>query len=223
MHFAFAPCALRARVCCAALALSLLPSFGAASSDEVFVSPLLCGKIESRAVFPMQNISVEPEVAHHFCQRVQRRLVDKGYAVLDGDWGDKALYRLGLNHAGQLSLVLLPKLAETIEADAFVFGLVEEAATRHALAYDGYACQSSLKLQQPDGEGAVAGPKRRCPNAASPSTSSTPSWTWRKAAHALADRLLASLPDGPFRVVVGDDLLGQAVTLEATLPEEASP
>ena len=180
----------------------------------------------------MQNVSVDPEVAYHFRQRVQQRLVDKGYAVLDGDWIDQALYRLGLSHAGQLGLVPLPKLADAIDADAFLFGLIEEAASRHAVAFNGYAYQSSLKMQQPDGtmlwlalEEKVA--KRRFAidpvNAFLDVALTKTGGGTRKASRALADRLLASLPRGPIAVVVGEPLLGRAVTLHAAPPEAATP
>ena len=175
----------------------------------------------------MRNISVDPEVARHFRQRVQRRLADKGYAVIEGDWVDRTLYQLGLTHAGQLGLVPLPRLAALIKADAFLFGLVEEAATRHALAFNGFAYQSSLKLQQPDGEVLWRAleekvSKRRFAvdpiNAFLDVALTKLASDARKASHALADRLLESLPAGPIRVRVGEDLLNQAVPLQAAAP-----
>ena len=216
------------------LAFTLLGA-DAQAPERAFVSPLLHRMIDTRstlsvAVLPMQNVSVDPEVAYHFRQRVQHRLTDKGYAVVDGGWIDNILYELGLTHAGQLSLVSLPTLAELLDADAFVFGLVEEAATWHAVAFNGYAYQSSLKLQQPDGEvlwwaleEKVA--KRRFAidpiNAFVDIALTELGDGARKASHVLADRLLASLPQGPIEVTVGDDLLNRAITLEASTPEDA--
>lgn len=199
---------------------------------RVFVSPSLADRVGGKstfsvAVFPMQNISLSPDVAWHFRQRVAQRLVDKGYVVIEGDWVDQALYRLGLTHAGQLNLVPLDKLGELVKADAFLFGLVEEATTQHAVAFNGYVYQSSLLLRHADGETLWHALEERVSKrrfAIDPVNAFLDVMLTRagsdseKAAHALADRLLVSLPDGPVQVVEGEDLLAKAKLLGSGQP-----
>lgn len=197
------------------------------------MSPSLTDRIGGKstfsvAVFPMQNISLSPDVAWHFRQRVAQRLLDKGYVVIEGDWVDQALYKLGLTHAGQLSLVPLDKLGETVQADAFLFGLVEEATTQHAVAFNGYVYQSSLLLRHAaDGETLWHALEERVTKrrfAIDPVNAFLDVMLTRagsdseKAAHALADRLLVSLPHGPVQVVEGEDLLAKAKLVEPREP-----
>ena len=199
----------------------------------MFVSPWLADSVRaastfSVAVFPMQNISLDPDVAWHFRQHVAQRLLDKGYVVIEGEWVDQALYRLGLTHAGQLGLVPLAKLGELVKADAFLFGLVEEAKTQHAVGYNGYVYQSSLLLRRAeDGETLwhaleekvskrrfAVDPVNAFVDVVLTRAGSDP----EKAMHALADRLLVSLPAGPVQVIEGDDLLATAKPAETRQP-----
>ena len=202
-------------------------------ASDVFVSPSLADRVRAKstfsvAVFPMQNISLSPDVAWHFRQRVAHRLLDKGYVVIEGDWVDQALYKFGLTHAGQLSLVPLDKLGELVKADAFLFGLVEEATTQHAVAYNGYIYQSSLLLRDAeDGEILWHALEERISKrrfAIDPINAFLDVILVRagsdseKAAHVLADRLLVSLPHGPVQVVEGEDLLVRAKLVEPRQP-----
>ena len=104
-----------------------------------------------------------------------------------------------------------------------MFGLVEEARTQHAIAYNAFTYKSSLRLQHRDGDVLWQGLERKVTKrrfAADPinafldlaisefeSDSKMASW-------ALADQLLASLPRGPVQVLVGDDLLSRALLVE---------
>lgn len=210
------------------LAVSIATTSILAEDDTTFTSHLLHERLSGQptfsiAVFPMQNVSVDAEVAYHFRQRVNERLVDLGYSVVDGDLIDSALYGLGLTHADQLSLVTLEDLAGVTHADAFMFGLVEEASTQHAIAYNAFTYKSSLRLQHRNGDVLWQALERKVTkrrfsadpiNAFLDVVISEVESDSRKASWALADQLLTSLPRGPVHVLVGDDLLSRAVLAE---------
>jgi len=126
-------------------------------NDKVHISKPLIQALKTSsqftiAVMPMENISVEPEVAYHFRQRVITLLIAKGYTVTDSQWIDQALYKLGLTHAGQLRLLTMPQLSQAVKADGYLFGIVEEARTQNAGVYNAYVYKSSLKMNASTGE-----------------------------------------------------------------------
>ena len=196
------------------------------------VSPSLHIKISSQptfsvAVFPVQDLMsvVDPEVAHHLRQRVEQRLVDKGYTVIDGSWIDETLRELGLTHADELSLVPLTKLGDLVPADAFVFGLAEVATTQHAAVFNRFVYKCSFKMQTSDGAILWYSVERKVSkhrfaldpiNAFLDIALTKAKSDVKRASYALVDGLLASLPAGPVQVVIGDDMLNQALQLKTS-------
>ena len=203
-------------------------------AEHVFVSPTLAEELGRRAfysvaVLPIENVSADPEVAHHFRHRIQERLKDKGYNLVDGEWVDAALHELGLADSRQIELAPLAQLGELVGADAFVFGRIEDATTRHAVVYNDYTYKASLLMRQAQGDGAVLWraleetiAKQRVatdPISAVFDFVLTEVGSAQKSSYAaLVDRLLQSLPSGPVQVLVGEDLLSQAVTVEPSAP-----
>ncbi|GGF71122.1 hypothetical protein GCM10011338_24120 [Alteromonas lipolytica] len=176
------------------------------------------------AVLPMENVSLDPDVAYYFRQRVIELLVAKGYTVLGQDWVDNALYQLGLTHAGQLRLLTFEQLSKVVKADGFMFGIVEEARTQNAVLYNGYVYKSSLKLDSASGENLWYSLEQRISkrrfavdpiNAILDVLLINEGGDKQQAAGALADRLMAAMIDGPVQMIFGDDLLSQATEIEA--------
>ena len=201
------------------------------ADTEYCVSRMLEDHLSNRptlsvAVFPMNELwggVTDATVAHHLRERVQQRLVDKGYSVIETHRIDEGLGRIGVTHAEELSLVSLTRLAEMVHADAFVFGLAEQAAKQHAAVYNGFVYRCSFKMESPAGhvlwyaaEQQVA--KRRFSldpvNAFLDVALTQMTGDVQRASYALVDRLLESLPQGPVRVRFGEDLLSEATVVK---------
>ena len=184
----------------------------------------------SVAVFPMNELwggVTDAAVAHHLRERVRQRLVDKGYSVIETKRIDESLEGIGVTHAEELSLVSLARLAEMVRADAFVFGQAEQAGKQHAAMYNSFVYRCSFKMESPAGhvlwyasEQQVA--KRRFSvdpvNAFLDVALTQMTGDVQRASYALVDRLLESLPAGPIQVVLGDDLLSEAVEIGGDIP-----
>lgn len=177
------------------------------------------------AVLPMENLTVEGDIAYHFRNRLMERLRVKGFTVIESQVLDSKLYELGLRHAGQLRLVSFEKLQELTAADAFLSGVVEQGAVQHAGVYNSYVFSCSLKLQNRDGlvfwvslQNRVA--KRRFAidpvNIFLDIFLTESGGNMQDAIYALADEMLLSLPDGPVKIVThGDALLDMAIETRA--------
>jgi len=199
-----------------------------ANNEQVYISKTLAKQLQQLpqytvAVMPMENVSVEADVAYHFRQRVITLLVAKGYTVVDSTWIDNALYKLGLSHAGQLRLLSMEKLSATVKADAYLFGIVEEARTQNAAVYNAYVYKSSLKMDSAKGENLWFSLEQRVSkrrfaidpiNALLDIFLVDEGGDAKQAVGALADRLMAPLPKGPTTIVIGDDLLNMATEIE---------
>ena len=197
----------------------------ATSIQDDFRHKVEHGETYEIAVLPMENFSVDPEVAHHFRVRLTEVARAKGYNTIAIEFIDGRLNELGLSHAEQLGLLPFDKLVAAIPADAYLSGVVEQAATQNALAFNGYVYTCSIKLQDQSGqvlwsvlEERVA--KRRFaldPINALIDIALVSGDANRKhlAMQALADRMLASLPTGPRKVEIGSDWLGVAIETRA--------
>lgn len=173
----------------------------------------------SIAVFPMQNMSVDGEVAYHFRQRVIEQLRAKGFNIVAPSRIDNMLYDMGVTNADQIRLVDLKKLLTAVKADGYVFGLIEQAVKQNAVAYNSYVYTSSLKMHGGNGDlywsalqERVA--KRRFAidpiNAILDVFLVESGGDKKDAVYALADRLLSRFPNGPVKVIISDSLLDQA-------------
>ena len=178
------------------------------------------------AIMPMQNMSVDSEVAYHFRQRVAERLQASGYNLANMAKVDKSLYDLGVQNADQIRLLSFQQVTEQVKADAYIFGIIEQAKQQHAIAYNSYVYTSSLKMQDKTGkllwsalQERVA--KRRFAldpiNAILDIFLVKSGGDKRDAIYALADKLLENLPQGPVEVTFTDPLFDQAEEVEATV------
>jgi hypothetical protein len=224
-------------ICCCRIVVANEPA-------TTSVSPQLMQSLTAQsqftvAVLPMENISLESDVAYHFRQRVIQLLTAKGYTVLASDWIDTALYELGLSHAGQLRLLSMAQLSAAVKADGYVFGIIEEARTQAAGVYNAYVYKSSLKMDSPSSESLWYSLEQRVSKrrfAVDPINAILDIALVNKGADnitaigALADRLMHSLPNGPTQIVIGEDLLSMATEVNAvesvdinSVDEKANP
>ncbi len=194
------------------------------------VSPQFLAHIKSAseyriAVLPMENLTVEGDIAHHFRVRLAERLKAKGYSLIDAQLLDNSLYKLGVAHAGQLKLLPFAELQQMTSADGFLSGVVEQGAVQHGGVINTYVFTCSLKLQDRQGnvlwsalQNRVA--KRRFAidpiNMFLDIALTESGGDMQQAVYALADKMLAQLPEGPARVLSGKDaLLDMAVEIKA--------
>ncbi len=214
---------------CLSFSLSLILSNGycaekdlAENSNEQFLQTLENSSEFLIAVLPMENLSVDSTVAYHFRQRIIERLHAKGYTTVDQKLLDESLHAAGISHAGQLRLLTFEKLAGITHANGFLSGVVEQAATQHAAVYNAFVYTCSMKLQDRKGEvlwsslqNRVA--KRRFAidpiNALLDIALVEGKSDMQQASYALANQMLATLPVGPVKIVVGDSLLDMATEI----------
>lgn len=195
------------------------------TSDPGFLK-LLSSRSEYKiAVLPMENLTVEGDIAFHFRTRLTERLTAKGYSVVDNKLVDEKLYQLGVSHAGQLRLLPFAELQALTSADGFLSGVVEQGAVQHAGVYNSYVFTCSLKLQDREGrvlwsslQNRVA--KRRFAidpiNMFLDIALTESGGDMQQAVYALADTMLATMPDGPVEIVTGgDSLLDMAIPTRA--------
>ncbi len=191
--------------------------------DEQFKVDLESFSQFTIAIMPMQNMSVDPEVAYHFRQRVAERLTASGYNLADMTKIDNKLYEIGVQNADQIQLLSFQKVTELVKADAYIFGIIEQAKQQHAIAYNSYVYTSSIKMQDKQGKLLWSALQERVSkrrfaldpiNALLDILLVKGGGDKKDAVYALADRLLQSLPDGPVTVTVSDPLFDQAEEVE---------
>ncbi len=187
--------------------------------DEQFKTDLESFSQFTIAIMPMQNMSVDPEVAYHFRQRVAERLTASGYNLADMTKIDNKLYEIGVQNADQIQLLSFQKVTELVKADAYIFGIIEQAKQQHAIAYNSYVYTSSIKMQGKQGKLLWSALQERVVKrrfALDPINALLDIFLVKgggdkkDAVYALADRLLQSLPNGPVIVNISDPLFDQA-------------
>lgn len=195
------------------------------SVDPLFVQEVRSASEYTVAILPMENLTVEGNIAFYFRNRLTERLRAKGYTVVNNKVVDEKLHQLGVNHAGQLRLLSFAQLQELTAANAFLSGVVEQGAVQHAGVYNSYVFSCSLKLQNRNAEviwsslqNRVA--KRRFAidpiNLFLDIVLTEGGGDVKEAVYALADQMLSSLPDGPVQPVPeADSLLDMAVETRA--------
>jgi hypothetical protein len=216
-------------------ALTLAPGSAAATETNAthFVAPDFQQRVQAHpvytiAVLPMESMVVhDPVVSELFRDRVIEHLRARGYTVTDPGRIDAALHRLGVAHEGQLNRLSFAQLGEITAAQAFLSGAVEEAGPEHQVVANSYVYTCSLKLQDRRGDTLWHALQERVAklriaidpfNMLLDAMLVEQGGNERQAIRAVADRLLASLPDGPVQVLFGDNLLDQARTIPITTP-----
>ena len=195
------------------------------TTDPVFIHTLQNASEFTVAVLPVENLTIEGDISFLFRNRLIERLRAKGFTVVDKRIVDNKLHQLGVNHAGQLRLLSFQQLQELTAADAFLSGVVEQGAVQHAGVFNSYVFSCSLKLQDRDSkviwsslQNRVA--KRRFAidpiNIFLDIALTEDGGDMKDAVFALADLMLANLPDGPVHVIKQEDsLLDMAVETKA--------
>lgn len=196
--------------------------------DEQFKVDLNSFSQFTIAIMPMQNMSVDPEVAYHFRQRVAERLTSLGYNLADMTKIDNKLYEIGVQNAGQIQLLSFQKVTELVKADAYIFGIIEQAKQQHAIAYNSYVYTSSIKMQGKQGKLLWSALQERVVKrrfALDPINALLDIFLIKgggdkkDAVYALADKLLQSLPSGPVTVNISDPLFDQAEEVNVKVVE----
>ena len=98
------------------------------------------------AVMPMDNMSLEPGVEEALYAAVYERLAAKGYAKISVDHVTGVMKRLGVTVPGLLAGFSAKRLGEELNADALLFGQVEQSARINKIAYDAVVVSCSLRL-----------------------------------------------------------------------------
>lgn len=194
-----------------------------ADSEQEFLNTLKSTSQFTVAVLPMENMTVEGDVAYYLRLRLCEQLQVKGYSVVDNTLIDKKLYEHGVSHAGQLRLLSFDELTKFIPADGYLSGIVEQAAIQHGGIYNSFVYTGSLKLQDRTGkvwwsalQDRIA--KRRFAldpvNMLVDVALTEGAVDTELAISALADRMLEKLPNGPSTVLVEESLLDMAVEVK---------
>lgn len=193
------------------------------ASEDSYLSPQLESNLRDTsqfrvAVMPMENLSVDGDVAYLFRQEVMKHLKEKGYTLIDDEIINQRLYDLGLTHAGQLGLLDYQQISQLASADAFVFGIVEQSVVQNAVAMNNYSFMCSLQMVDNSGDPLWYALQKRVAkrrlaidpfNMLLDAVLVNKNADKEKAIEALAEQLLETLPEGPSNVVV-DDLFNQA-------------
>lgn len=98
------------------------------------------------AVLPMDNLSLEPGVEEALYQAVYARLTAKGYSKISGDHVGGVMKKLGVTIPGLLAGFSSKRLGTELQADALLFGQIEQSARVNTLAYDAVVVSCSLRL-----------------------------------------------------------------------------
>lgn len=211
---------------------ALLLCVGSGQADTpnavIFEHPELRKRLDAASdyrivVMPMQNLSLNENVAVVFRQRIQEQLRNLGYSVVDDEILDRKLEELGVTHAGQLSYVSMEVLNKMVGADAYLYGVVEQAAKQHTIVYNAFAYSCSLQMHDRTGEIVWSAQQERIAkrrfsldpfNALLDPMLVSKAGKIDKAAQALADRMLTQFPRGPVQVQYEDPLLDRAIEIE---------
>jgi hypothetical protein len=98
------------------------------------------------AVLPMDNLSLEPGVEEALHGAVYARLLAKGYAKTSVEHVGEVMKRLGVTIPGLLAGFSTARLGAELQADALMFGQIEQSARVHQVAYDAIVVSCSLRL-----------------------------------------------------------------------------
>jgi hypothetical protein len=133
------------------LALLLLASGGAraqTAENESFVVHPDFEKLRPStvAVLPMDNLSLEPGVEEALYKAVYSRLAAKGYAKISGDHVGGVMKRLGVTIPGLIQGFSHRRLGSELQAEALLFGQIEQSARVNLVAYDAIVVSCTLRL-----------------------------------------------------------------------------
>lgn len=175
------------------------------------------------AVLPMDNLSLEPTLESHLYNEVYQRLISKGYIRISVDVVRRKMGAMGIQTPGQLVGISPQRLKKELNCDAVLIGHIDQSGAVHAGLYDAVVVSCSLGLMD-----CVTGEILwRCeqwrtahrqwsldPLNALINTMAHEDASRKDRISWLVQEMLKTLPAGPVRVV-GDDLLNQAVDIEA--------
>ena len=98
------------------------------------------------AVLPMDNLSLEPGVEEALYKAAYDRLLAKGYTKISNEHVGDVMKKLGVTIPGLLAGISVKRLGEELQADALLFGQIEQSARINQVAYDAIVVSCSLKL-----------------------------------------------------------------------------
>lgn len=98
------------------------------------------------AVLPMDNFSLEPEMADVLYGEVYQRLQSKGYRRVSVEAVQKVMDDLGVQTPGQLQGISLERLCRKLNTDAVLLGQVDQAASIHKITSDAVVVSCSLRM-----------------------------------------------------------------------------
>jgi len=102
--------------------------------------------VKNVAVLPMDNLSLEPEGEKILYDAVYTRLKNKGYSKIDKEHVSQVMLKLGVKTPGQLAGISLKRLGKMLNADAVLFGQVDQSAAVHTGIYDAVVVSCTLRL-----------------------------------------------------------------------------
>jgi len=102
--------------------------------------------VKNVAILPMDNLSLEPEGEKILYEAVYTRLKNKGYSKIDKEHVNKIMLQLGVKTPGQLAGISLKRLGKMLNADAVLFGQVDQSAAVHTGLYDAVVVSCTLRL-----------------------------------------------------------------------------
>lgn len=201
--------------------------------DRTYLDPELTRLIDTRsefliAILPVENHTVDPEVAYVLRTELAQRLVAKGYTVRELQSVDRLLNEFGVSHVGQLGLLPFSELAAQLAVDGVLSAVVEQSAVQRAALYNAFVYTISVKLQ--DGNSgqllwsalSERAAKRRFaldPVNAIIDIALIDHERGADAMAYLARKTLHGLPDGPLEVSITDPLLDRARPIEVSPPQ----
>jgi len=175
------------------------------------------------AILPFYNQTPYPNIAYYMRKECKEQLQFKGYDVISFKVVDRKLKEMGLQKAEHLKYLKFNRLAKELNADALMFGIVENANVKDAGVYNGYLFGGSLKLQLKGGKVVWYSLSKRVAKrrwAVDPVNlvfnflSNRDEDLSKDAIKAVAQRLLKSIPSTSKSVEI-DDLLQKAVMIES--------
>jgi hypothetical protein len=98
------------------------------------------------AVMPMDNFSLEPLLEESLQRVVQQNLEKRGYRRVPPETVSNVMKELGIKTPGQLAGIKPERLKKLLQADALLYGQVDQSAAIHAGAYDALVVSCSLRL-----------------------------------------------------------------------------
>jgi outer membrane protein OmpA-like peptidoglycan-associated protein len=179
------------------------------------------------AVVPMINMSLEKDVGKILQKQVYDRLHSKGYQRISAEKVEEAMKKLGIQTPELLAGISYMRLGKELNCDAVIQGEVNQSGTQHKGVYDSIVVTISLRLVDcQTGKILWQGEQWRTAHRqwqADPlnlviNLIAHEKGSRKKRIAWLVQEMLRTLPGGKVSVIIGEDLLSQAVEVEAAEP-----